>query len=130
MRTVKLITCETLIEAHFIKVRLNNEGIECFLTNQNFTNLMPLFNNMLGSGIQVIINETELEKASKIIKDKLKPDIAEMTCSYCGSTNIRLGIGERKGLKIINMLIALILWLPMGNLRPKYYCRNCKKEIE
>ena len=130
MRTVRLITCGTLIEAHFIKVRLNNEGIECFLINQNFTNLLPLFNNMLGSGIQIIISETELEKARKIIEDKLKPEIEEMTCPYCGSNNIRLGIGEKRGLKIVNILIALIIWLPLGNLRPKYFCRNCKKEIE
>jgi len=45
------MTIDSLAEAHMIKGRLLNEGIDCFLTNENITNLMPHYNNMLGSGV-------------------------------------------------------------------------------
>ena len=130
MKTIRLITCDSITEAHFIKGRLNNEGIECFLTNQNFTNLMPLYNNMLGAGIQVFVRESDLDKARHFINDKLEPNNVELTCPYCDSNQIGLGIGKHKGLKIFNMLIAISMAIPIGNLKPKYYCKNCKEEIK
>lgn len=75
MKTTKLITCDNLTEAHLIKGRLNNEGIECFLTNQNFTSLMPISDKRF-TGIQVIVSESDLDKAKQIIEDKLNPDNA------------------------------------------------------
>ena len=130
MKTVNLITCGNTMEAHIIKGRLNNEGIECFLTNENFTNLMPMYNNMLGSGIQIVINEEDFLKASEIIKDKLEPDNTKIVCPYCGSTEINLGIGKYKGLKILNIIIAFLMLIPIGNLKPNYYCKNCNEEIK
>lgn len=129
MKTVILMTCESLSEAYILKGRLLNEGIDCFLTNENFTYLMPLYNNMLGSGIQIIINEKDSEKAREILKYKIEPNILDLICPNCGSKNIGLGLGKRKGLKILNIIIALLSSFPMGNLKPKYYCKDCKTEI-
>ena len=119
-----------MTEAHLIKGRLLNEEIECFLTNQNFTNLMPLYNNMLGSGIQVMISEKDIVAAREILKDKLEPTNVDKVCPYCGSHAIGLGIGKFKGLKILNMLIAILAMIPLGNLKPKYFCKDCKMEID
>jgi len=130
MKTARLITCESLTEAYLIKGRLANEGIECFLTNQNFTNLMPLYNNMLGSGIQIIVNEIDFNKAREIIKDKIEPNNEELYCPNCGSNDIGLGLGKRKGLKIFNIMIALLSVFPMGNLKPKFYCKKCREEVK
>ena len=129
MRTIALLTCDNLTEAHLIKGRLLNEEIDCFLTNENFTNLMPLYNNMMGSGIQIMIDEKDLNKAREIIKDKLEPNNQELVCPSCGSENIVLGFGERKGFKIFNIIIAILSFFPLGNLKPKYYCKDCKTEI-
>lgn len=129
MECIRLITCDSLTEAYFIKGRLNNSGIECFLTNENFTNLMPMFNNMLGSGIQVFVNEKDLPIAKEIILDKIKPEESSLKCPFCGSKNIGLGIGEKKGFKIISILLAILSAIPLGNHKSKYYCKDCKKEI-
>lgn len=118
------------MEAHLIKDRLINEGIDCFLTNENTTNLMPMFNNMLGAGIQIFINETDFQEARELIKDKLEPDNDEIICPHCGSTEIGLGLGKHKGMKIINILIVFLSAIPLGNLKPKYYCKKCNEEIK
>jgi hypothetical protein len=130
MKTVRLMTSDNLTEAHLIKGRLLNEGIDCFLTNENFTNLMPLYNNMLGSGIQIIINENDIDRARAILKDKIEPNNKVLVCPNCGSENIGLGLGKRKAFKIFNIIIALLSFFPIGNLKPVYYCKDCKTEIK
>ncbi len=130
MKTVRLMTIDNLAEAYTIKGRLLNEGIDCFLTNENFTNLMPLYNNMLGSGIQIIVNEKDNEKAREILKDKIEPNNLELVCPNCGSENIGLGLGKGKVFKVFNIIIALLSFFPIGNLKPKYYCKSCNTEIK
>lgn len=129
MKTIRLLTSDSLAEAYIIKGRLLNEGIYCFLTNENFTNLMPLYNNIMGSGIQIIINEKDSERAKDIIQYKIKPNNVELICPNCNSKNIGLGLGKHKLFKILNIILALFSFFPMGNLKSKFYCKECKTEI-
>ncbi len=130
MKTVRLMTIDNLAEAYIIKGRLLNEGIDCFLTNENFTTLMPLYNNMLGSGIQIFVNADDIAKARSLLKDKIEPNNTKIVCPNCGSKNIGLGLGKGKVFKIFNIIIALLALFPIGNLKPRYYCKDCKTEIK
>ena len=127
--TRNLVTCENIIEASEIENRLKSAGINCILTNQNFTTLMPLYNNMLGSGIQILVNENDYDIARALIPDKINPNQCKLTCPNCGSSKITLGIGKKKTLKIFNIIISLLYLMPMGNLKPGYYCKECKTEF-
>ena len=130
MKTKRLLTCDNSIEAHLIQSKLDSEGIESFLTNENFASLMPMFNNMMGSGIQVMVDEVNYDRAFEIVKDKISPDNVRLVCPNCGSTDVRLGFGKNKILKIFNIFISLLAAIPMGNLKPKYYCKRCNTEIK
>jgi len=130
MRTITLISCNDPAEAHLIQGRLMNAGIDCFLTNENMTTLAPHHNLYLNSGIQIMVMENDLAAARKLIKDKLEPVQEPLTCPNCGSTEIALGFGKRKTSKIFYIFIAIMAAMPFGNLKPKYFCRNCKTEIE
>ena len=129
MKTAKVLTCDNHAEAHIMQGRLENEGIDCFLTNENSTTILPQFNNMMGSGIQLIVREEDFEKARIILKDIIEPDNEALICPNCGSTNIGLGLGKGKFIKLFNILITVLMAIPMGNLKPKYYCKDCKTEI-
>ena len=50
MKTQILITCNNAIEANLIKGRLEVEGVQSFTTSENISNLIPMYNNMLGGG--------------------------------------------------------------------------------
>ena len=130
MKMIKLITLNNAQEAHILQGRLENEGIECFLTNENFTNLVPVFNNMLGSGVQIQVAEEDFEKAREIIKDKLAPENQDLVCPYCGSGHVALGMGQKKGLKIFSLLLSAVNFIPMGNMKPVYYCKDCGAEFK
>ena len=128
-KTIRLVTCDKITEAHFIKDRLNNEGIDCFLANENFTNLLPNYYNLFGSGVQVFVIEDDYEKSRKLIRDKLEPENMEKVCPFCGSTDIHIGFGKHKILKVFNILLAILIAIPIGNIRVRYYCKTCKEEI-
>lgn len=130
MNTVTLITCDNLTEAHLIKGKLSNEGIDSFLTNENFTNLMPLYNNMLGSGVQIMVFANDYQRARELVKENIEPQNIDIVCPHCGSDNIGLGLGKNKVMKIFNIIMAILSAIPLGNLKPKYYCKNCKEEIK
>ena len=129
-KTSHLITSDNITDAYFIKNKLNNEGIDCFLTNENFTTLLPNHYNLLGSGVQVVVLESDYEKSKELIKDKLEPENVEKVCPYCGSTDIKMGFGKHKILKIFNVLLAILIGIPIGNIRVRYYCKTCKEELK
>jgi len=129
-KTIRLITCDTITEAYFIKDRLTNEGIDCFLTNENFTTLMPNYYNLFGSGVQVFVIEEDYEKSRELLKDKIEPEQVETVCPFCESTEISFGLGKHKALKIFNILLAFMAGIPIGNVRMKYYCKTCHEELK
>jgi len=128
-KTIRLLTCDNIQEAYFIKNRINNEGIDCFLTNENFTSLMPNYFNILGSGIQIVVIESDYEKSREIVKDKIEPETVEQICPFCGSDKISLQLGKHKRLKIFYILLVMVAGIPIGYFKLQYCCKNCKKEI-
>lgn len=123
MKTQILITCNNAIEANLIKGRLEVEGVQSFTTSENISNLIPMYNNMLGGGVQVMVFEEDLECAKRIIQDKLEPQSHKMICGNCSSENVEL-----KGLnrnKLITALLSILVFVPFGNIRSEYYCKGC-----
>ena len=127
MSIIRLTICDSVIEANFLKNNLENEGIECFLTNEISSTLVPVYNGMMNAGIQVMINEEDLEKASKLIE---QPDIEKpLVCPNCNSSNIKFGFGNRKGWKVLGVVLSLLVAIPFGNIKRYYYCKDCKTEF-
>jgi len=128
-RLTRLITCTDISHAYILKGKLNNEGIDCMLTNENMTNLNPHYNNMLGGGVQILVFEEDLDAAREIIHEDLEPEKNIAECPYCGSTNISYGMGAKKGLKFLNIILFALSNVPFSHIRPKYYCKDCKQEF-
>jgi len=129
MNIIRLLTCDNAVEAHLIKGKLNNEGIECFITNENMATLKPGYDNLLGFGIEIMINEDDLAKARELLKDKFEPEKTIIICPYCGSDRIGIGYRKNKLLMYFFIIVAMLMARPLGNVNAKYYCKQCKKEI-
>ncbi len=127
METTTLITCNNSVEANLIKGMLENNGIESFLANENFTNLMPHLNGVLGAGVQVMVDKKDLRMAQELLEAQRNTD--ETICPDCGSNNITTGLGTNGFKKIITVLISLFAWIPLGNLKRTHYCKDCKTEF-
>jgi hypothetical protein len=128
MSIVLLTTCNTSVEANLLKGMLKNNGISCFLANENFSNLMPHYNGIMGSGVQIMIDETDKEKALGLLEEQQKD--VRILCPHCNSANVTYGLGKRKIGKYVAILLSLFLMIPFGNLRNTFYCRDCKTEFK
>lgn len=67
-KTVKLTTCYNSFEANVIKVKLESEGINSFLKNENFNTLYGGFSQS-PLGIDIMVLEEDLEKATLVLED-------------------------------------------------------------
>ncbi len=128
MSVIRLTTCNDIIEANLKKGMLENNGIRCFLTNENFSNLMPHYNGIMGSGVQIMINDTDLEEAQQLISMQAKAN--DIVCPHCGSLNVKFGLGKSKVKKLFTIILSLLTWIPFGNIKNTYYCQNCKTEFK
>jgi Zn finger protein HypA/HybF involved in hydrogenase expression len=127
MSIIRLTTCNNIIEANMVKHMLENEEIECFLTNDNFTTLMPGFNGILGAGIQIMIEEKDLEKAKTLLSIEENTEI--INCPNCNSENISFGLGENRIKKVFFAILSVFISTPMSNIKSTYYCKNCKQDF-
>ena len=68
MALVTIKTFDNSIDAHMLRSRLENEGIGCYLFDENVVSLNPLYNVTVG-GIKLKINDFDVEKAQVIINE-------------------------------------------------------------
>lgn len=118
------------IEATLLQHTLDMEGIDSFVTNEHTSTMLPHFYGMMGHGIQIMVREADYEKANEILI--AKEDENRITkCPYCGSSNIGFGMAGKKRLgEQLMIFLSLIVALPMGNIRNKYFCKNCREDFE
>ena len=128
MSIIRLTTCYNITEASLLKHLLENEEIECFFTNENFTSLMPGYNGILGSGIQIMIEEKDHEKATKLLNIQINTVIIK--CPKCNSENISFGLGKNRIKKVLFAILSAFIVTPLGNIGGTYYCKNCKQDFK
>jgi len=131
MSIEKLLTVPNSIEAASIQNRLENAGVESFVTNENFSTLMPHFYGMLGSGVQIMIEDTSVEKAKETLVDYFPDADTEATtnCPECGSTKIGYGFVKSRIGKILIVFISLLIANPFGNIQASRHCKKCGHEF-
>jgi DNA-directed RNA polymerase subunit RPC12/RpoP len=127
MNVVRLLICDNVVEASLIKGRLENEGIYCFIINENFSTLMPHYSRMLGAGIQIMVSDKDYEQAIEVLQLNKKQ---ENVCPNCGSNNVKIGLGRNKFKKIIAIVISVLSSIPFNNINSSFQCKDCKSEFK
>lgn len=69
MKTISIKSCRDPFEANVLKGRLENEGIPCFLTNENLTTLLPHHFMWDSSGVQIFVDEDDVERALEVLAE-------------------------------------------------------------
>ena len=125
MSLILLTTIDDVITANLLKSKLESEGILCFLHNENISNLIPNYHNILGGGVKVMVPPDQLERAKEIAA----LDTGNLTCPNCGSENI--SNQNAKGIRKLGMiLMALFLLAPIGNFLNNYSCNACNHQFK
>lgn len=69
MDFVLLQSFDNYIDAHIVKGRLEDQGIHCWLKDENLSALIvdPILTNAVSGGIKLVVPKDELEKAIEIL---------------------------------------------------------------
>ncbi len=60
---------DTVIQANLAKTKLDAYGIPCFLTEEHFTNLYPLRNDIF-PGVRLHVFENDRDRAAEILREE------------------------------------------------------------
>jgi hypothetical protein len=125
----RLITCNDVTEAYILKTFLEYNGVGTFLTNEHFTSLMPIYNNMLGAGIQLMVGKKDIEKSRKLILETFA--VSESSnCNECNSELLSFGLGRKRKKKLFWIVFSFIIGgVAFNNINNIFYCKNCKTEF-
>src|SRR4051794_23008374 len=89
MNIVLLKSFTNYIDAHIILGRLQEEGINCWLKDENVVTINPIWTNAAG-GIKLMVAESQLQEAQNCLLEFDRDKRNNFTCPHCNSGNIEL----------------------------------------
>ncbi|MHA4895480.1 putative signal transducing protein [Pedobacter sp. PWIIR3] len=122
------------IEANIVKTRLIDEGIHCFLSDENMITVNPLYNQALG-GVKLHIFEKDTELVRSILQDyDVALNVEELDygieiCPKCGSNNVGYVQSADNKPGILAALSVLFGMLFPFRATKVYHCFNCENEF-
>ena len=119
-------------EAYLFKGKLESEGVEVFLQNENTINTDPLLSNAVG-GVKLFVKSEDVMKAKQIlaaIPEYSVNDKGELlTCPNCGATTISMVTSIKDAKSFLAFIYGLLtLSMPLFG-KQKYKCESCTFEF-
>jgi hypothetical protein len=113
------------IDAHLLRIELENQGIEVFLADEHLVSIQPLYSYAIG-GAKVRVRSEYMEKTISLLNEQRKELATKIVCPAWASSSIQQNFNTLKnGKSFLSYLIALIkLTYPLSNKRIKR-CLDC-----
>lgn len=116
-----------LTEANLFKLRLENEGVDCYLFDENIAGMDITYDVAIG-GIKAKVNSSDTERVKEILKvleAEQKGKDMFIKCPVCESTEHYKNFTSIKGW-------WAIIWtfLGVGRQTQNYKCKECGNEFE
>jgi DNA-directed RNA polymerase subunit RPC12/RpoP len=117
------------IDAHIVMGRLEEDGIRCWLKDENTVTIDPILTNAVG-GIKLMVAKNQAERAGEILALLEADRKKKISCPRCGSHDIEFVTTPRKPGNWFSALFGL-LWLSFAMPVEKvYHCFDCGQEFE
>ena len=119
-------------EALIYKGKLESEGVDVFIRDNNTVDANPLYSNAIG-GVKLFVNREDEKKTYSILSQISEFSLDEnnqlMKCPKCGAEEIDM-ITSVKDIKslILYVFSMLLVLLPFYS-KHKYKCRMCNFEF-
>ena len=129
MNYTLLCTFDNYIPAHITLGRLEEEGINCWLQDENTVTVTPMFSNAVG-GIKLMVAEPHYPRAAELLKEFTAEQKKNMSCPQCGSTNVEFVSTPRKVSNWIGAVFGFLFGDYALAVDKVYHCFNCGNEFE
>lgn len=129
----KIATFQYSSEAIIFKGKLESEGIEVFMRDNNTVDSNPLYSNAVG-GVKLFVKNDDFDKATDIFSNisqySLDDNEKLIKCPKCGAeqTDLVTSIKDLKSFLVFLFSVFLIA-MPFYS-KYKYKCDNCKFEFK
>jgi DNA-directed RNA polymerase subunit RPC12/RpoP len=128
--TVKVFATPT--EAHLFKSRLENEGIDCYLFDENIAGMNITYDVALG-GIKAKVNSIDTERVKEVLQKMEAEQRSKkmfIKCPVCESTEHYENFISVKAWKAIWAAILALLTFSYPVQKTRYKCKECDTEFE
>lgn len=135
MRLVTIKRFDNSLDTHLLKTKLESEGINCVIFDENLVAVNPLFNHTIG-GIKLKIDEKDVLKAQEVLAqfeaNELKSKQGKsVICPNCNSKDLYSNYKSMKGPKgILSVLISFLLTTFPLYFKTVYKCKSCGLEFK
>ena len=135
MTLITFKTFDNAVDAHLLKIKLESEGITCFLFDEHIVSINPLYSNSVG-GIKLKINDEDLAHAKEILLELegtpyTTDDGKAIHCPKCASTHIQSGYKSMKNAGgILAAIMSFILVVFPIYSKGVYKCLDCGEEFD
>src|SRR5205823_5016382 len=106
MELVTVKSLDNYFSANILLTRLQAEGIECYLKDENTVTIDPMLSNAIG-GIKVVVKKEDEALVIKLIRSYHIKYMLSATCPECGSNSF--DHVAKPGLT--NYLTTILTWL-------------------
>jgi DNA-directed RNA polymerase subunit RPC12/RpoP len=119
---------DNYIPAHIAMGRLEEEGITCWLKDENTVTMNAAWTQAVG-GIKLMVAETDFTKASGLLKELEDQHKVAIVCPKCGSHNIEIISTPRKAVNWISVLLGFLFVNYAMPVETVNHCFDCSHEF-
>lgn len=129
MKFIPIQSYNNYIDANIIMGRLEQEGIHCWLKDENTVTIDPILTNAVG-GIKLMVPEIQLERAFELLKQFRSEIEATLKCPRCGSANVEFVTTPRKASNWFGVIIGFLFTSFALSGDKVYHCFDCGQEFD
>jgi predicted RNA-binding Zn-ribbon protein involved in translation (DUF1610 family) len=129
MRYIIAQVYNNYIDANIIMGRLEEEGINCWLKDENTVTIDPILTNAVG-GIKLMVPESQAERTFELLRQFRSEQQSKLKCPRCGSSNIEFVTTPRKASNWIGAIIGFLFMSLALSGDKVYHCFDCGFEFE
>ncbi len=127
MRFIAVKSFSNYIDAHIILGRLQEEGVRCWLNNENTTTIIPVWTTALG-GIQLMVNKDQFHQANTLLKQFEAERKSKIICPNCNSHDVEFINTIRKPANWFSAALSFVLGDMAVMPEQRYHCFKCGEE--
>jgi DNA-directed RNA polymerase subunit RPC12/RpoP len=117
-------------EAIIYQGKLESQGIDVFLRDNNIVDSNPLYSNAVG-GVKLFVKTEDLKKAEEVLGEvslyAVDDESQPVKCPKCGEEQVEMEIAI-EGVKSF-FQVAILGAFAQFFSKYKYKCQNCKNEF-
>jgi DNA-directed RNA polymerase subunit RPC12/RpoP len=129
MKFIPIRTYDNYVPAHIDLGLLKEEGIECWLKDENSVTVNPVLTNAVG-GIKLMVAAEQAQQAANILERELAAYKATLACPACGSNDFRSIDVPSKPTYWLESLMAFFLGKSILGTEKIYLCSNCQSQFK